>query len=158
MYKFIIWILKILEIPYVIFRRGISWDVIEKYCVYLKTKGVQCVLVNGITGEGTCLRIDERKRLAEEWLKVCRKHSITMMLCIGGCDVADVCDLCDHAEKIGVDCVVIMPDLFYKPKVEEDLVSYMNIICKYCPKLPLYYYHIPQYTDVKCKSIFLLLN
>lgn len=141
-------------------RRSVNYDLIDKYCQYLKSKGVQGVLVNGVTGEGTCLRIDERKRLAEEWLKMCRKYGLSMVLCIGGCDIDDVYQLCEHAEKIGVDCITLMPDLFYKPKCEEDLVEYFKYVCKYCPTRPVYYYHIPEYTYVKCKqrnnSIFLM--
>lgn len=133
-------------------RRTVNYDVIDKYCQYLKSKGIQGVLVNGVTGEGTCLRIDERKRLAEEWLKVCRKYGLNMTLCIGGCDIDDVYHLCEHAEKLGVDCIVLMPDLFYKPRIEEDLVEYCKNVCKYCPTRPIYYYHIPEYTSVNCKQ------
>lgn len=135
------------------FRKTINYDVIEKYGVYLKTKGIQGVFVNGVTGEGTTLRIDERKHLAEEWLKVCRKHGLTMVLCIGGADIADVYEMTEHAEKIGVDCIVLLPDLFYKPRTEEDLVNYFKDINKYVSRVPLFYYHIPEYTDVKCKQI-----
>lgn len=126
-------------------------DVIEKYGLYLKQKGIHGVLVNGTVGEGTTLRIDERKRLAEEWLRVSRKHGMTMMLAIGGVGIAEVIDLVEHAEKIGVDSIVLLPDLFYKPRVEEDLVDYIKDIVKYAPTRPILYYHIPEYTDVKCK-------
>lgn len=132
-------------------RKTINYDVIDKYGQYLKSKGIQGVLVNGITGEGTTLRVDERKRLADKWLKVTRKYGLTMMLTIGGIDILDVYELVEHAEKIGVDAVVILPDLFYKPKTEEDLVEYFKLITTYITKVPLYYYHIPEYTDVKCK-------
>lgn len=125
---------------------------IDKYGHYLKSKGIQGVLVNGVTGEGTTLRIDERKRLAEEWLKVCRKYGLSMVLCIGGCDIDDLYQLCEHAEKIGVDCITLLPDLFYKPRCEEDLVEYFKYVSKYCPTRPVYYYHIPEHTDVKCKQ------
>lgn len=107
--------------------------------------------MNGLTGEGTCLRLDERKRLAEEWLKVSRKYGITMVLCIGGSPLTEVTELCEHAERIGVDCITLLPDLFYKPQTEEDLLEYMKTIVKYCPTRPIYYYHIPEYTDVDCK-------
>lgn len=116
------------------------------------------MFVNGVTGEGTTLRVDERKRLAEEWLKVSRKHGLTMVLCIGGADIADVYDMCEHAEKIGVDCIVLLPDLFYKPRIEEDLVNYFKDITKYVSRVPLYYYHVPEYTGVKCKFIFYSLS
>lgn len=136
-----------------IHRRCVNYDVIDKYGQYIKSKGIQCVLVNGVTGEGTCLRFDEHKRLAEEWLKTCRKYGLHMVLCIGGCGIEDVYGLCEHADKIGVDCIVLMPDLFYKPKCEEDLVEYFKNCCKYYPKRPICYYHIPEWTNVKCKRI-----
>lgn len=133
--------------------RDVDFEVIDKYCSYLKTKGVNGVLVNGTTGEGTCLRLDERKRLAEEWLKACRKHGVTMMIQIGGCDILSVFELAKHAEQIGVDCVLCLPDLFFKPKIEEDLVSYFKSISVHCPTRPLYYYHIPRMSGVDCELI-----
>ncbi|XP_055298499.1 N-acetylneuraminate lyase B-like [Sitodiplosis mosellana] len=139
--------------PFAQDKKSVNYDVIDRYCQYLKSKNVQGVFVNGVTGEGTCLRIDERKRLAEEWFKVCRKYSLTMTLCIGGCDIVDVYYLCEHAEKLGVDSIVLMPDLFYKPKIEEDLVEYFKNVCKYCPTRPVYYYHIPEYTYVKLNMV-----
>lgn len=133
--------------------RDVDFEVIDKYCSYLKTKGVNGVLVNGTTGEGTCLRLDERKRLAEEWLKACRKYGVTMMIQIGGCDILSVFELAKHAEQIGVDCVLCLPDLFFKPKIEEDLVSYFKSISVHCPTRPLYYYHIPRMSGVDCELI-----
>lgn len=59
--------MKNLFISVKIHRRTINYDVIDKYGQYLKSKGIQGVLVNGVTREGTTLRVDERKRLAEEW-------------------------------------------------------------------------------------------
>lgn len=124
---------------------------IDKYAQYMKSKGMQGVMVNGATGEGMTLRVEERKRLAEEWLKVARKHQLTMLLQIGGADVADVYDMAEHAEKIGVDAVLVLPPLFYRPYTEEDLVHYMLEVAKYVPSRPLLYYHIPMFTKVRRK-------
>lgn len=132
-------------------RKNIDYDCIDKYGQFLKSKGIHGVCVNSLTGEGTCLRMDERKRLAEEWLKVCRKYGLTMMLQICGIDIADIYLLAEHAEKIGVDCVCCLPDLCFKPKTEEDLVEYMKCIAKYCPTRPFYYCYLPKKTNVKCK-------
>lgn len=140
-----------MALNFLIHRKNIEYNVIDKYGMFLKQKGIQGVLVNGSVGEGTTLRVEERKRLAEEWLKVCRKVGLTMVLTIGGIGIADVKDLMVHAEEIGVDAIVLMPDLFYRPRVEEDLVDYIKDVSKYAPTKPLLYYHNPIKTDVKCK-------
>lgn len=43
---------------------------VDAYCQYLSVNAVNGVLVNGTTGEGTCLSVDERKKTAEAWQKV----------------------------------------------------------------------------------------
>lgn len=139
--------------PFTDDKKTINYNVIERYAQFLNSKGVQGILVNGITGEGTELRLDERRRLAEEWLKVCRKYGMTMLLCIGGCPITEVYELCEHAEKIGVDCIVLLPDLFYKPAIEEDLVEYIKHVVRFCPTRPIYYYHIPEYTRVDLEMV-----
>lgn len=88
------------------------------------------------------------------WSTACKKYDVTFMLQIGGCDGCDILsvfELAQHAEKIGVDCVLCLPDLFFKPKIEEDLVTYIKSIARHCPTRPLYYYHIPRMSGVDCK-------
>lgn len=52
------------------------------------------------------MRIDERKRIVEEWFKVCRKHQLYCVVQIGGTAIVDVYDLAEHAAKLGVDAVL----------------------------------------------------
>lgn len=109
------------------------------------------VMVNGMTGEGMTLCTGERKRLAEEWFKVTRKHQMTMLLNIGGTNVADVYELAEHSEKMGVDACMVLPDLFCHPMCEEDLMYYMRDVAKHAPTTPMLYYHIPFMTYVNCE-------
>lgn len=134
-----------------IHRKHIDYDVIDKYCHFLKTKGIGCVFVDCDVGELSCLALDERKRLCEEWFKCCRKHGLLMIYTVGGCCLTDCYQLCEHAEKLGVDCVCVLPDLYYKAYTEEDLCDYFKDITKYCPTRPVCYYHIPRRTHVRCK-------
>jgi len=129
-------------------KRTINYDIIEKYAQYLKQKGVTAVLVNSTVGEGTTLRVEERKRIVEEWFKATRKHQLLCVVQIGGTSIADVYELAEHAEKLGVDAVITLPDLFFKPSCEEDLVHYLKDVAQYCPTRPLLYCHIPMYTKV----------
>jgi N-acetylneuraminate lyase len=135
--------------PFTADKKQIHYDVIDKYACWLKQKGIKGVLVNGTVSEGTCLRIAERKRITEEWVKCCKKYDLVCMVQIAGTCIADVYELAEHAEKIGVSAVLCLPDLLFRPACEEDLVEYLRDISKYCPTRPLYYYHIPQYTHVR---------
>lgn len=135
-------------------KRTINYDNIEKYALLLKQKGVTAILVNSAIGEGTCLKVEERKRMAEEWLKVCRKNQLMCMVQIGGCCIADVYDLAQHAENIQVDACICLPDLMYGPRCEEDLVQYLKDVCQYCPTRPLLYCHLPILTKVNRKFSF----
>lgn len=104
--------------------------------------------MNGTTGEGVCQRIDERKRNFEEWLTSCRKYDMKCMVQIGGTGTSNVYDLAEHAEETKADAVLCLPDLFFKPTCEEDLVDYLKNVAEYCPTRPFFYYHIPSFTKV----------
>lgn len=129
-------------------KRTIQYNVIDKYAGWLKHHGIKGVLVNGTTGEGVCQRIDERKRNFEEWLTTCRKYDMKCMVQIGGTAVSSVYDLAEHAEEKQADAVLCLPDLFFKPTCEEDLVDYLKKVAEYCPTRPFFYYHIPSFTKV----------
>jgi len=130
-------------------KRMVNYDIIDEYAKLLKSKGVDAILVNSAIGEGHCLHVDERKRLCEEWLNACRKHQLMCMVQIGGAGIADVYDMAEHAEKIGVDACICLPDLLYRPLCEEDLVQYLRDVAQRCPSRALLYCHIPVLTRVK---------
>lgn len=130
----------------------VNYDVIDKYAHHLKTMGMHGVMVNGMTGEGMTLTMDERKKVTEKWMEVTRKYDLKMLVNIGGITLTEVYELAEHAEKLKVDAVMIMPDLFYRPKTEEDLVMFMKDIMMHMPSRPVFYYHIPMMTEVYCKS------
>jgi len=127
----------------------INYGVIDMYAGHLKQKGMHAVMVNGMIGEGMTLRTEERKLLAEEWFKVTRKHQLTMVLNVGGTDLADVQEMAEHAEKLGVDAIMVLPDLFFHPSTEEDLMHYIRDVAKHAPTTPVMYYHIPLMTKIR---------
>lgn len=126
------------------------YDVIDKYAGWLKQKGINGVLVNGTAGEGVCQRIDERIKNVDEWLISCRKYDLKCMVHVGGTSVASVHDLAEHAERSGADAVLCLPELFFKPTCEEDLVDYLKNVAEHCPTRPLFYYHYPAFSKVNC--------
>lgn len=131
-------------------KRTIRYDVIDKYASWLKQRGIKGVLVNGTTGEGVCQRVEERKQNFLEWMNACRKYELKCMVQVGGTAVATVHDLAEHAEQNGADAVLCLPELFFKPTCEEDLVDYLKKIAEHCPTRPLFYYHFPAFSKVNC--------
>lgn len=129
-----------------------DYTIIDAYAKYLKSKNVNGVLINGTTGEGQALSKEERCNLAVAWKLACTKYKITIMIQIGGAPIADVIDMAIHAEKIKADAVLCLPELYFKPKTEVDLVRYIGTVAKYCPKTPFFYYHFPKSSSVDRKS------
>ncbi|CAO1332995.1 unnamed protein product [Diamesa hyperborea] len=128
---------------------SINYEIIEEYARMLKDKGISAFLVNGTSGEGMSLSVDERKKVTEKWMEVCKKFDILVMVQISGCPFFDVVELAKHAASLNVDGILCLPELYFKPKTVSQLVEYMKDISKYCDKIPLYYYHIPQFTQVE---------
>lgn len=120
---------------------------IPKYAEYLQNAGVKGILVNGTAGEGVSMTMDERKLVLEEWMKV-SKNRFTVMAQIGGRGLREVQDLAKHAEGLGVDALLCLPDLFFRPKTVPELVDYLKYVSDAAPKTSLFYYHIPAFTGV----------
>ena len=129
-------------------KRSCNMEMIDKYCMWMKSMGMHGVMVNGMTGEGMCMTVDERMQMAEKWHECTRKHGMTMLLNIGGMDICSTYMMAEHAEKLKVDCVMMMPDMCYKPMTEEDLMMYMKDVMMRMPTRPCMYYHIPMMTGV----------
>uniref|UniRef100_A0A182JMC6 N-acetylneuraminate lyase n=1 Tax=Anopheles atroparvus TaxID=41427 RepID=A0A182JMC6_ANOAO len=135
--------------PYSTQNGDVNIGAIEPYVQMLKANQVEGVLVNGTTGEGMLLSTSERMLVTEAWRKSCKDYEITMMVQIGGAPFPDVVQLAEHAERIGADAVLCLPELYFKPKTCEKLVAYLKEVAKHCPNTPFFYYHIPMFTDVK---------
>lgn len=126
----------------------INLDVIGPYAELLKSKGISAVLINGTTGEGTSLSVQERKKITEKWSEICQNLDMVLMVQISGCSFADVIDLAEHAASLKVDGVLCLPELYFKPRSISKLVQYLKDISVYCPTIPIYYYHMPSLTQV----------
>lgn len=128
--------------------KTVNYEIIDPYAKYLKQKKIEAVLVNGTSGEGMLMNVEERKQVTEAWKKACDDNGIVLMVQIGGAPYPDVVELAKHAEKLGVDGVLCLPELYFKPKSPEKLTEYLKNVATYCPTTPFFYYHIPMFTDV----------
>ncbi len=129
-------------------KNQLNLDRIEPFAKLLKSKEVNAVLVNGTSGEAMQMSRDERMKVAERWREVCRKEDMIMMVQVGGTSFIDVMELTKHAASLEVDGILSLPELYFKPKSTLKAVEYLNEISKNCSNIPLYYYHIPVFSQV----------
>jgi N-acetylneuraminate lyase len=129
-------------------KNQVNLDRIEPFAKLLKSKEVNAVLVNGTSGEAMQMSRDERMRVAEKWSEVCKKEDMIMMVQVGGCSFIDAMEHTKHAASLGVDGILSLPELYFKPKSTKKAVEYLNEISSNCSNIPLFYYHIPVFSQV----------
>ncbi|XP_032681586.1 N-acetylneuraminate lyase-like [Odontomachus brunneus] len=128
--------------------RSLNLGIIPRYGKYLAEKGVKGILVNGTSGEGMLLSVNERKLVTEAWVKVVKETGQHLMIQVGGAPLPDVIELAKHAESLHVDAILCLPELYFKPNTPGQLVEYLEIVGQAAPNTPLLYYHIPMFSDV----------
>ncbi|XP_052232211.1 N-acetylneuraminate lyase-like [Dreissena polymorpha] len=130
---------------------AIDYDKIDAYSRYLSDLGVKQVFLNGTTGEGFSLTLDERKKIVETWVRVGKESGRIrdIVVHVGSLNMHDSQELAKHAAVAGVDAIATVPPLFFKPSKLEYIVEYCKKIAEAAPNVPFYYYHIPTMTGVE---------
>ncbi|XP_050354488.1 N-acetylneuraminate lyase-like [Nymphalis io] len=128
----------------------INFQAIEPYAKYLADNGIKAVLVGGTTGEHMSLSVTDRKKIIDVWVKAGKlTHGLHLMVQVGGAPLADVLNLASYCSDIGVDSLLTLPELYFKPQSVPELVSYVELVAKAAPNLPILYYHIPSMSKVE---------
>jgi len=120
---------------------------IENYAEFLIKSKVSGVFVNGTTGEGSSLTVDERKATLESWIKAV-KGRIKVIAHVGTFCLPDSIALATHAQQCGADGFAAIAPSFFKPSSVGNLINYFAPIAAAAPELPFYYYNMPSMTGV----------
>ncbi|XP_066603956.1 N-acetylneuraminate lyase-like [Prorops nasuta] len=139
-------------------KKTLNLSVIPQYAQYLLQKGIKGILVNGTTGEGPSLSLQERKSITEAWVDAVKTTKQYLMVQIGGCPLPDVLELAKQAELLKVDSLLCLPELYFKPSNSQEVIDYLKIVGVAAPNTPLLYYHIPMLTNVNINVPNLLKN
>lgn len=125
---------------------------IPEYAAMLQRNGLKGVFINGSSGEGYMLTVDERKQLAEAWMAAAKAlplsaegEAFKVIVHVGSCCVKDARELARHAAELGVWGIGAMAPPFPKIGRVEELVKYCEEIASAAPNLPFYFYHIPAF-------------
>lgn len=128
---------------------SITTEGIDAYARWLNQSGVFVVFVSGTTGESLDLTSEERRSVAEAWAVAGPRHGVRVIVHVGAESVRTAQSLAAHAASLdGVYAIAAMPPVFFKPGSILALVDTMGSIAAAAPRLPFYYYHIPQKTEV----------
>ncbi|XP_044295105.1 N-acetylneuraminate lyase isoform X2 [Varanus komodoensis] len=135
----------------------INLSVIGRYVDYLvKEQGVRNVFVNGTTGEGLSLSIQERKQLAEEWVAKGKDKLDHVIIHVGTLSLPESKELAKHAAEIGADGIAVITPSFFKQVNKDGLVAFFRDVASQAPSIPFYYYHIPTLTGIQIRAEELL--
>ncbi|XP_071420942.1 ATP-dependent RNA helicase A isoform X3 [Pithys albifrons albifrons] len=130
----------------------INLPVIPQYVDYLvNEQNVKNVFVNGTTGEGLSLSIQERKQLAEEWMCQGKDKLDHVIIHVGALSLLESQELARHAAAIGAGGIAVIAPFFFKPTNKDELVTFLQKVASEAPDVPFYYYHIPPLTGVKIR-------
>ncbi|NXW62158.1 NPL lyase, partial [Eurystomus gularis] len=130
----------------------INLSVIRQYVDYLVSEqNVKNVFVNGTTGEGLSLSIQERKQLAEEWVHQGKDKLDHVIIHVGALSLPESQELARHAAAIGASAIAVIAPFFFKPTNKDELIAFLQKVASEAPKVSFYYYHIPPLTGVKIR-------
>jgi N-acetylneuraminate lyase len=132
-------------------------DIIPAYYSFLKQNGITGAFINGSTGEGVSLTLNEKKQVTEAWATATNHDpDFKVMALLGGTCIADCIDLAKHAAQVGLYGVSLTAPFYFKPANAQMLAKVCAAVAASVPNMPVYYYHIPVLTGVNIPMIDLL--
>jgi N-acetylneuraminate lyase len=114
--------------------------------------GISGLYVCGSTGEGPLLTTDERKKTAAAYVAA-TGNRLPVVVQVGHSSVVEARDLAAHAQQIGADATSAVAPYYFKPGSVSVLVDCLAEIAGGAPKLPFYYYHIPELSGVNVNIV-----
>ena len=119
---------------------SIQCDVLARLLEHLLQGGADGFYIAGATGEGLALRPQERRRLAEESIRIVN-HRKPCIIQIASTDFNEALALAKHAETCGADAISATPPLFFKYD-ENDVYNYYKALAN-AVHIPLMIYYNP---------------
>jgi 4-hydroxy-tetrahydrodipicolinate synthase len=120
---------------------NISPAMMEKVCNFFVEKGTDGLLINGTTGEGLLLSIEERKILAKAALDAVG-NDIPVMINVGVVILAESIQLAKHARENGAAGVSLICPYYYSYK-KEGLFNYFSSVIEEVGDILVYLYNFP---------------
>jgi N-acetylneuraminate lyase len=134
---------------------NLAMEQVAKQAAMYKRNGISGAFICGTTGESSALTLDEKKKLFMEWSKY-RTDDFKVIGFLGGTCLAECIELARYAEDLQLDAVSVTAPYYFKANSIGKLTEFCMEVAKVVPTLPLYYYHIPSFTNAHFPMIDLL--
>jgi N-acetylneuraminate lyase len=121
---------------------------VEAQAAQLLENQVPVAFIAGTTGESHSLRVEERRQLAERWMRVARGTDLRIVVHVGTNCLPDARELAAHAERLGALAIAALAPSYFKPRDLESLVAWTAAVAGAAPHTPFYFYDIPVLTGV----------
>jgi N-acetylneuraminate lyase len=115
---------------------------------FLIQEKVSALYVCGSTGEGPSLTSEERRLVAEAYIRAAADR-LPVIVQIGHNSLKQARALAAHAQQIGAAAISAVPPSYFKIYSLDQLICCLEEIADGAPELPFYYYHIPRLTDAE---------
>jgi N-acetylneuraminate lyase len=126
---------------------SVNKDIIPRYAEMLHKNNITGVFLNGTTGEGLSLTINERMSLSKRWIESA-PEGFKVIVHVGHTSQTISRNLAIHAAETGADAIAEIGPVFYKPSSVEALVDYTAYTASAVPDMPYFYYHMPSRNNV----------
>jgi N-acetylneuraminate lyase len=126
---------------------NVNTQIVAKYAAALKSADVGGVFVNGSTGEGISLTVEERKRLIDAWADNCDEN-FPLIVHVGDVCIKNCIELAAYSQRIKAAAIGMFAPCYYKPSNVDELVGFCAKVAAAAVDTPFYYYHIPSMTGV----------
>jgi N-acetylneuraminate lyase len=126
---------------------SLNLALIDQQAAALIASGVSGAFVCGTTGEGLSLSTEERRLVAEHWVRAASQR-LHVIVHVGHQAIGESCALAAHAEKIGAAGFATLGPTFFSVPGTAQLVDYCGRVAAAAPGLPFFYYHIPIMTRI----------
>ncbi|MCH8193417.1 MAG: dihydrodipicolinate synthase family protein [Planctomycetes bacterium] len=126
---------------------AVNLDIIPAYLAFLRANGIVGVFINGTTGEGFSLSVEDRMALAEQWVKAA-VNPFKVIVHVSHTHTGSAAEMARHAARIGAGGVGEMGPVVYRPDSVEALADHAAQTAAEVPELDYYYYHIPSISGI----------
>lgn len=143
--------IRLIAAPHTPFRADgeLCLEAVGRQARLLKACGVSGVFIGGSTGEYASLTVDERRRLAEEW--VAQANGLDVIVHVGHNSQRDAVELARHAAGLPVQAIAALAPSYFRPQVAELLTFFEPVAA--AGDRPFYFYDIPTMTEVHVPTV-----